>query len=106
MSTTAQYNNYIGGSWVPAQSGATFESRSPADTNVLLGHFASSAAEDVDAAVTAASEARSAWRQTSPIARANILHKAAEILAGQVNDVGRELAIEEGKTLKEGIGET
>ncbi|MBX3072101.1 MAG: aldehyde dehydrogenase family protein [Thermomicrobiales bacterium] len=105
MSVTT-YQNYIGGEWVAAKSGETFESRSPADADVLLGRFAASGAADVDAAVTAASEARASWRRTSAIARANILHKAAEILASRVNDVGRELTIEEGKTLKEGIGET
>ena len=46
------------------------------------------------------------WRNTSAIARANILFKAAEILASRANDIGRELTREEGKTLKEGIGET
>ena len=106
MTTIHLYLNYIGGSWVTSRSGETFESRSPADSNLLLGKFASSGAEDVDAAVSAAAEATSAWRRTSPIARANILHKAGEILASRVNDVGRELTIEEGKTLKEGIGET
>jgi aldehyde dehydrogenase (NAD+) len=42
----------------------------------------------------------------SPIARANILYKASEILASRINDIGAELTREEGKTLKEGIGET
>ena len=106
MSTTQTFQNYIGGQWAPAQSGDSFESRSPADADILLGRFASSGAEDVDAAVTAAADAYPGWRRTSAIARANILHKAAEILGGRVNDVGRELAVEEGKTLKEGIGET
>ena len=64
------------------------------------------AAEDVDAAVSAAAEAFPAWRGMSPIARANILYKASEILAARVNEIGAELTREEGKTLKEGIGET
>ena len=46
------------------------------------------------------------WRLSSPIARANILHKAANILESRIPEVGRELTREEGKTLKEGIGET
>lgn len=106
MSSSGTYVNYIGGEWVAARSGETFESRSPGDADVLLGRFAASGAEDVDAAVSAAAEARAAWRRTSPIARANLLHRAAEILSTRVNDIGRELTTEEGKTLKEGIGET
>jgi alpha-ketoglutaric semialdehyde dehydrogenase len=100
------YGNYIAGEWRPAKSGATFENRSPANTDDLIGHFAASGAEDVDAAVTAAAEAADGWRNTSAVARANLLFKAAEILAARANDVGRELTREEGKTLKEGIGET
>jgi aldehyde dehydrogenase (NAD+) len=42
----------------------------------------------------------------SPIARANILYKASEILATRINEIGADLTREEGKTLKEGIGET
>jgi len=71
-----------------------------------VGKFAASGPEEVDAAVTAADEAYLSWRLSSPIARANILHKAANILESRIPDVGRELTREEGKTLKEGIGET
>jgi aldehyde dehydrogenase (NAD+) len=72
----------------------------------LIGRFAASSPEDVDAAVSAAADAFPAWRAMSPIARANILYKASEILASRINEVGAELTREEGKTLKEGIGET
>ena len=106
MTATTTYGNYIGGEWRPAASGDTFENRSPANTDDLIGHFAASGAEDVDAAVTAAAEAADGWRRTSPITRANILFKAAEILASRTESIGRELTREEGKTLKEGIGET
>ena len=100
------FGNYIGGEWRPAVSGGTFENRSPANTDDLIGHFAASGAEDVEAAVSAAAEAFESWRKTSAIARANILFKAAEILASRINEIGAELTREEGKTLKEGIGET
>ncbi len=106
MTATTTYGNYIGGEWRPAASGKTFEDRNPANTDDLIGHFAASGAEDVDAAVTAAAEAADGWRRTSPITRANILFKAAEILASRTESIGRELTREEGKTLKEGIGET
>lgn len=100
------YSNYIAGEWKPAASGETTENRNPANIDDLIGRFSSSDAGEVNAAITAAEEAFESWRQTSPIARANILYKAAEILASRQNDVGRELTREEGKTLKEGIGET
>jgi aldehyde dehydrogenase (NAD+) len=82
------------------------ENRNPADRDEVVGLFASSGAADVDAAITAAEEAYRSWRFSSPITRANILHKAANILESRIPEVGRELTREEGKTLKEGIGET
>ena len=42
----AAYGNYIGGGWVPALSGKTFENRNPADTSDLIGTFADSGPED------------------------------------------------------------
>src|SRR5918993_4800105 len=100
------YGNYSAGEWKPATSGETMENRNPANRDEVVGHFASSSAEDVDAAVSAADEAYRTWRFSSPMSRANILHKAANILEARIPEVGRELTREEGKTLKEGIGET
>ena len=103
---TDVYGNYINGEWRAAVSGETTENRNPARPDELIGLFAASGAEEVDAAVSAATEAFRGWAATSAITRANILHKAANILEGRIPQVGRDLAREEGKTLKEGIGET
>jgi alpha-ketoglutaric semialdehyde dehydrogenase len=100
------YGNYIGGEWRPAASGETMENRNPANRDEVLGNFASSGSNDVDDAIAAAEEAYRSWRFSSPMTRANILHKAANILESRIPEVGRELTREEGKTLKEGIGET
>ena len=107
MSTTTQrYGNLIAGEWTPAASGETFEDRNPANRNEVIAAFAASGAVEVEAAVTAAAEVAEQWRRTSAIARANILYKASNLLEARVAEVGRNLAREEGKTLKEGIGET
>lgn len=102
----AVYGNYIDGRWVAADGGDTVENRSPSNPDELIGHFAVSSAVDVAAAVDAADQAFAGWAGTSAIARANILYKASEILASRIAEVGRDLSREEGKTLKEGIGET
>ena len=49
MATTAAktFKNLIGGDWVDAGSGETFETKSPA-TGEMLGVFPRSSAEDVD----------------------------------------------------------
>ena len=36
------FGNYIGGEWTPAQGGAIFERRNPADTTDLVGEYADS----------------------------------------------------------------
>jgi alpha-ketoglutaric semialdehyde dehydrogenase len=100
------YGNYIAGEWRPAASGETMENRNPANRDEVIGLFASSGSDDVDAAIAAAEEAYRSWRFSSPMTRAGILHKAANILESRIPEVGRELTREEGKTLKEGIGET
>ncbi|MCA9876341.1 MAG: aldehyde dehydrogenase family protein, partial [Thermomicrobiales bacterium] len=103
---TGVFGNYINGEWRPAASGKTLENRNPANRDEVIAEFAASEAADVGAALDAASEAYRTWRLSSPITRANILHKAANILEARIPEVGRELTREEGKTLKEGIGET
>ena len=100
------YGNYIAGEWKASSSGETFENRNPSNPSEIIGHFAASDATDVDAAIGAAHDAFAGWAGTSPIARANILYKASEILASRLQDVARDLTREEGKTLKEAIGET
>lgn len=106
QATYRTYDNYIGGDWRPAASGETFDNRNPANRDEVVAAFAASGGDEVDAAITAAAEAAESWRRTSPIARANILYQASNILAARVAGVGRDLTREEGKTLKEGIGET
>ena len=103
---TGVFGNYINGEWRAASGGKTLENRNPANRDEVIAEFAASEKADVDAALEAASEAYRSWRLSSPITRANILHKAANILESRIPDVGRELTREEGKTLKEGIGET
>lgn len=100
------YGNYITGQWKASSSGETFENRNPSNPSEVIGHFAASDATDVDAAIGAAHDAFAGWAGTSAIARANILYKASEILASRLQDVARDLTREEGKTLKEAIGET
>lgn len=106
MSDVPVFKNYIAGEWKAAASGALMENRNPSNRDEIIGRFAASDAEDVKQAVDAAAEAYKTWGKGSAIARANILHKAATILESRIPEIGRELSREEGKTLKEGIGET
>jgi aldehyde dehydrogenase (NAD+) len=80
MATTAtDFQNFIGGEWVDAASGDTFESASPA-TGDTIGTFPESTAEDVDRAVQAASAAFEDWRLVPAPKRGEILFRLAQLL--------------------------
>lgn len=97
------YGHFINGEWIATD--ATFENTSPIDGQVVSYHAKGTAA-DATRAIDAASEAFQTWKRMGAVERANILYKAADLLAQRANDIGRDLTREEGKTLKEGIGET
>src|SRR6266702_3736566 len=99
------FKNYINGEWVESASGRAFEDRNPADNDELVGMFPSSTAEDVDAAVDAASEAFKTWRLVPAPKRAEILYRAAETLVRRKEDLARDMTREMGKPLAETRGD-
>ncbi len=99
------HGNYIGGSWVKAQSGQTFTSYNPANLTEVIGHFAASSKEDVTSAVDAAATAYSAWKHTPAPSRADIILKAAHILETRKEELARIMVREMGKVIKEARGD-
>src|SRR3989304_590540 len=81
-----QYFNYINGQWTPSVSGRFFPNTNPADTRLVIGEFPLSNEEDVNNAVAAAKLAYDKWRLFPAPRRAEILFKAAEILARKKED--------------------
>lgn len=73
------FGNYIGGEWVDAAGGETFDSTSPA-TGDTLGTFPRSGAEDVDRAVEAAAVAYEDWRLVPAPRRGEILFRFAQLV--------------------------
>lgn len=100
------YQNYIAGDWVDSASGETYADMNPANSDEVVGHFQSSTVEDVRVAIAAASEARAAWRATTPPKRGEILARAARIIERDLAEIAEGLTREEGKTLVEAKGET
>lgn len=100
-----KYRNLIDGEWVDARSGATFANINPADSSDLIGEFADSGSEDVNAAVAAARKAYAGWRLVPAPVRAGILYRAAEILIRRKADFARDMTREMGKVLKETGGD-
>jgi acyl-CoA reductase-like NAD-dependent aldehyde dehydrogenase len=72
---------FIGGQWVPARAGGTFETLDPGDGRVLA-RVAAAEATDVDDAVCAAREAfrNTNWATMPSTARAAILHRLADLI--------------------------
>ncbi len=97
--------NFVGGKWVPAASGATFENRNPADRDDLVGLFPKSGKADVDAAVAAARKAFPGWKNTPAPRRAEILYAAGEILKRDKEKLARLMTREMGKVLAETRGD-
>jgi aldehyde dehydrogenase (NAD+) len=97
--------NLIGGKWLPAASGKTFEDRNPADFSEVVGVFPESDRRDVDAAVAAAKKAFPVWRDTPAPRRAEVLYAAGEILKRDKEKLARLMTREMGKVLAETRGD-
>jgi alpha-ketoglutaric semialdehyde dehydrogenase len=101
---TKTFKNFIGGEWVDAASGETFETSSPA-TGETLGVFPRSSAADVDRAVEAAKAAYEDWRLTPAPKRGEILFRFGQLLAEHKDEVAELMAREMGKVSAEAAGD-
>ncbi|MEW6636763.1 MAG: aldehyde dehydrogenase family protein [Actinomycetota bacterium] len=97
--------NFIGGEWVPARSGETYEITNPANPSEVLGTTPKSGAEETERAVEAAERAFPAWKATMPSERGAILMKAADLIEEQADELTGLMAREVGKPLSESRAE-
>ncbi|MBP1986849.1 2,5-dioxovalerate dehydrogenase [Halolamina salifodinae] len=99
------YSNYVGGEWVAAESGDTFDTHDPAHPDQVVGTYPKSSAADTDAAVAAAVDASEEWGDTPGPERGRVLSRASALLAERKDDITELLVREEGKTRAEAGGE-
>ena len=99
------YKNYIEGTWIPSRSGRTFENRSPADREDLIGVFQDSTQEDVESAIHAAEHAYRSWRLVPAPRRAEMLFVAARLISERKESFARDMTREMGKVLEETRGD-
>src|SRR5215469_2842822 len=104
--STRVLKNFIDGEWIESTTGETFEDRNPADTRDVVAIFQKSGKEDVDAAVDAAKRAFERWRLVPAPRRAEIVFRAADILAERKEEYSRDMTREMGKVIKETRGDT
>ena len=98
-----QIPNWINGREVlPAEN---FDKISPATEDVLWS-VARSSASEVDAAISAASEAQAAWAKTTPVRRGEILHAIAGNMEAAKKEIAELVHLETGKSRKDALGET
>jgi len=100
-----RFGNIIDGQEAQAATGRTFENRNPARKQEILGLFPDSGPEDARRAVAAAAEAFRAWRNVPAPRRAEILYRAAQLLADRKEDLARQMTGEMGKVLEETRGD-
>ena len=102
---TTTYHNFIDGTWVPSVSGQVFENRNPANADDLVGLFQKSSSEDVAHAIDAARLAYERWRLVPAPRRAELLFRAAQLLAERKEGFARDMTREMGKVLDETRGD-
>ena len=95
--------NLIGGDWVEGVT--TVIDRSPSDLADVVGEFAVADDAQVDDAVAAAADAAPGWAAATPLERSTVLETAGLELAARAEELGEQLAREEGKPRAEAIGE-
>jgi malonate-semialdehyde dehydrogenase (acetylating)/methylmalonate-semialdehyde dehydrogenase len=96
-------DNFIGGRWVKARATDFFDVHNPA-VGDIIGRTPLSSAEDVDAAVKAATDAFPGWRETPVNARAQYLYRFKQLCEQHFEELAHTVTTEHGKTLNESRG--
>ena len=93
----------IGGAWVPARAGRTFETVNPA-TGERLADVALGDAGDIDAAVQAARRALDGrWGKASHATRARLLFKLADLIEARAEEIALLETLDNGKPFRDAI---
>ena len=100
-----KYKNYIDGKWVVPINKGYYQNYNPADNEDLIGEFPLSEAADANAAIESAHKAFKTWGKLSPTQREGYVKKFVELLDKNKEEIGKALCREQGKTLKEALGE-
>jgi acyl-CoA reductase-like NAD-dependent aldehyde dehydrogenase len=91
---------FVGGEYVDAASGETFECVNPADNSVIT-RVAATDSEDVDRAVAAARRAfeKGSWSRMAPAARKDVLFRFADLIRTHQDELAALETIDMGKPI-------
>jgi len=95
---------FIGGKWVSARGGKTFDVQDPSTGDVLC-QVADASPEDGLAALDAAVAAQASWAAVAPRERGEILRRAYEKLIERRDELALLMTLEMGKPVAEAAGE-
>ena len=102
---TTLCKNFVNGRWTESKSTKIVERRNPANTDEVLARIPLSTREETKEAIVAAKTAYPPWRAVTGPARGKILFKATRLMEEQKEELARLLTREEGKALKDALGE-
>ena len=91
---------FIGGDFVDAASGRTYEVENPA-TGQTIAEVAEGGVEDVDRAVRAARRAAPGWAATPPADRKKILIRFADLIDANAEELARIETLDVGKPISD-----
>jgi aldehyde dehydrogenase (NAD+) len=96
---------FIGGRWVPAATGKTFETINPA-TEEVIAQVAEGDAKDVDLAVAAARDAfeNGPWSKIDARERGRLMFKLADLIEGEADELAALETLDNGKPIRDAKG--
>ncbi|MET1081573.1 MAG: aldehyde dehydrogenase [Burkholderiales bacterium] len=100
VSFKPQYENFIGGKWVPPVKGQYFDNTTPV-TGKPFCKIARSSAEDIELALDAAHAAKDAWGKTSVAQRSRMLNKIADRMEENLEMLAVAETWDNGKPVRE-----
>jgi alpha-ketoglutaric semialdehyde dehydrogenase len=99
------FRHFIAGEWTESTSGATFESRNPADTRDIIGRFQAGTPADTAMAIRAAEIAFPMWSRTPAPKRGEILYRFGALMAEHKERLAQAMSREMGKVIAEARGD-
>ena len=99
-----QTNCFIGGEWIPAQSGKTFETINPA-TEEVITQVAEGDEADVDLAVKAARKAfeQGEWSRMDARDRGRLMFKLADLMEAEMEELAALESLDNGKPIRDAL---
>ncbi|KAK9684088.1 hypothetical protein RND81_10G185500 [Saponaria officinalis] len=94
----------IGGKWTQAYDGKLLDVTNPASGEVIT-NVACVGTKETNDAISAAYDAFSSWSRTTAAERSKCLRKWYDLLIDHKEELGQLITLEQGKPLKEAIGE-